>query len=76
MKVSDEFTVPLCAVHHDELHQAGPERPWWDSQGIAPEPIAAELWKSGRTVRELQPAVTGSDIQEKIESSKPSTLHA
>ncbi len=25
MKVSDEFTVPLCRGHHRQLHQAGNE---------------------------------------------------
>jgi hypothetical protein len=25
LKVSDEFTVPLCRVHHRQLHQAGNE---------------------------------------------------
>jgi hypothetical protein len=26
MKVSDEFTVPLCRGHHRQLHQAGSDR--------------------------------------------------
>ncbi len=29
LKVSDEFTVPLCNGHHDELHRTGDERAWW-----------------------------------------------
>ena len=28
-RVSDEFTVPLCRVHHRELHARGDERAWW-----------------------------------------------
>src|SRR5262249_38867943 len=28
LKVSDEFTVPLCRGHHRELHQAGDEAAW------------------------------------------------
>ena len=28
LKVSDEFTVPLCNGHHDSLHQTGDERAW------------------------------------------------
>src|SRR5262249_6521375 len=28
LKVSDEFTVPLCRVHHRQLHQAGNEESW------------------------------------------------
>ena len=28
-KVSDEFTVPLCRVHHRQIHSVGDERAWW-----------------------------------------------
>ena len=28
-KVSDEFTVPLCRIHHRAVHRAGDERAWW-----------------------------------------------
>jgi hypothetical protein len=30
-KVSDEFTVPVCRVHHRELHRHGNEAAWWRS---------------------------------------------
>ncbi|MBR1329028.1 ERF family protein [Bradyrhizobium ottawaense] len=43
-KVSDEFTVPLCRAHHQELHQHGNERAWWANLQIAPLPVAQELW--------------------------------
>ena len=29
LKVSDEFTVPLCRGHHRQVHQAGNEVDWW-----------------------------------------------
>ena len=35
LKVSDEYTVPLCNIHHDSLHQTGDERAWW-ARGDAP----------------------------------------
>lgn len=44
-KVSDEFTVPLCRVHHRQLHQAGDEVAWWLDLDIDPLPIARELWQ-------------------------------
>ena len=44
LKVSDEFTVPLCAIHHDENHATGDERRWWEARKIDPLSIAAELW--------------------------------
>jgi hypothetical protein len=44
-KVSDKFTVPICRLHHRELHRRGNEPTWWENQGIDPLPIAASLWK-------------------------------
>lgn len=43
-KVSDEFTVPLCRCHHQELHLNGNENAWWTNMQISPLPIAKELW--------------------------------
>jgi len=47
-KVSDEFVVPLCALHHDELHRAGAERDWWRQKGLDPLFIAMEFWQESR----------------------------
>ena len=44
-KVSDEFTVPLCATHHHELHMRGNEKDWWAEKQIEPLSIAEDLWK-------------------------------
>jgi hypothetical protein len=46
LKVSDEFTVPLCAIDHDALHRSGDERAWWHARGIDPLPEAERLWRS------------------------------
>jgi hypothetical protein len=43
-KVSDEFTVPLCREHHQELHRHGNELAWWANLQITPLPVASELW--------------------------------
>jgi hypothetical protein len=48
-KVSDEFTVPVCRLHHRELHNHGDEKMWWKAININPLPIAMKLWKQGRT---------------------------
>ena len=45
-KVSDEFTVPLCRVHHQELHRHGNERTWWANMQIEPLSIARDLWET------------------------------
>jgi hypothetical protein len=43
-RVSDRFTVPICRLHHRELHRRGDERAWWQKQGIDPLGAAATLW--------------------------------
>jgi hypothetical protein len=48
-KVSDEFTVPLCRIHHRELHRKGDEVAWWNSVDIDPIPIALRLWQYSRS---------------------------
>ena len=45
LKVSDEFTVPLCRGHHRELHNHGSEPAWWHDMGIDPFPVAKRLWE-------------------------------
>jgi hypothetical protein len=45
LKVSDEFTVPLCRGHHRQLHQTGDERAWWDSHRVNALEIARGLWE-------------------------------
>jgi hypothetical protein len=47
-KASDEFTVPLCRMHHRELHRAGDERAWWKAAEIDPLKVAHKLWKEAR----------------------------
>ena len=43
-KVSDEFTVPLCRVHHREIHHCGDEAAWWNKTGVDPTAAARALW--------------------------------
>jgi hypothetical protein len=45
LKVSDEFTVPLCRGHHRELHQAGNEVTWWERLNIKPLTVAKAFWE-------------------------------
>ena len=45
VKVSDEFTVPLCRGHHRQLHQAGNEMAWWDKLKIDALRVARQLWE-------------------------------
>ena len=77
-KVSDEFVVPLCALHHDELHRAGAERDWWREKGLDPLPVALELWQksrqgSGQGGGDASPKsfLNGSSNQPKTQTEQP-----
>ena len=43
-KVSDEFTVPVCRLHHRELHRHGNEAQWWETVGVDAIGAARKLW--------------------------------
>jgi hypothetical protein len=43
-KVSDEFTVPLCRLHHRELHMRADEAAWWLEHKIDALAAAQRLW--------------------------------
>jgi hypothetical protein len=58
-RVSDEFTVPVCRVHHRELHRSGDEPAWWRRLNIDPIPVALKLWQQSRADRELFPSTQG-----------------
>jgi len=65
LKVSDEFTVPLCSIDHDALHRSGDERAWWEERRIDPLPHAQRLWQESRgVVVEAAPAVEAKDMAE------------
>jgi hypothetical protein len=55
LKVSDEFTVPLCRGHHRQLHQAGNEVAWWEDLQINALEIARDLWKQTRPASAAKP---------------------
>src|SRR5262245_48837410 len=55
LKVSDEFTVPLCRGHHRQLHQAGNEVAWWKNQRVNALEIAKGLWDQTRAVTDQAP---------------------
>lgn len=69
-KVSDRFTVPICRLHHRELHRHGNERAWWQRQDIEPLAVAAALWKKTHAV---EASVNGSseiDPREKVNARR------
>jgi hypothetical protein len=58
-KVCDRFTVPICRLHHRELHRRGNEHAWWQRQGIDPLGVAATLWARTHAVEQTAADVVG-----------------
>jgi hypothetical protein len=56
-RVSDEFIVPVCRLHHRELHRSGNEAAWWQRVTIDPIPVALELWQRSRAGELVPPKV-------------------
>ena len=57
-KVSDEFIVPVCRLHHRELHRHGDEQAWWRGLTIDPVAIALALWR--KTPSRPDPSANGA----------------
>jgi hypothetical protein len=68
-RVSDEFTVPLCRLHHRELHQIGNELSWWEKLSIDPLPMALKFWQQTRGV--FPPAGEGAEPEAQIPAVSP-----
>jgi hypothetical protein len=62
-KVSDKFAVPICRLHHRELHRRGNERAWWEKHGIDPLAVAATLWAKTHTVASADAEIVGDRNQ-------------
>jgi hypothetical protein len=65
LKVSDEFTVPLCAIHHSENHTTGNERRWWQERKLDPLPVAHRLWQKSRSADRTPNALDTIESDEK-----------
>jgi hypothetical protein len=62
-KVSDEFTIPVCRLHHGELHRQGDEAAWWTGVKIDPVPIALALRRSTHRDGAFSPPGAGTQFQ-------------
>src|ERR1039457_4338113 len=60
LKVSDEFTVPLCRGHHREIHRYGDEIAWWSKHRLDPLIVASTLWRHTHPLP-AKPQRSGSD---------------
>ena len=50
LKVSDEFTVPLCRAHHRDNHRYADEEAWWSKKAVDPVGTSRQLWVSTRRI--------------------------
>jgi hypothetical protein len=50
-KVGDQFTVPLCRIHHRQVHECSDESAWWTDLEIDAIEIAKGLWEESRAKR-------------------------
>jgi ERF superfamily len=60
-KVSDEFTVPLCRMHHREIHRCGDERSWWRNARIDSLAAARALWLETHPVPRTEGALANNE---------------
>jgi hypothetical protein len=77
LKVSDEFTVPLCAIHHRNIHSTGKEHEWWQERNVDPLVVANRLWEQSREkyqgvpVAEPEVALNSVDRSTAVQASEP-----
>jgi hypothetical protein len=70
-KASDEFTVPLCRIHHRLVHRVGNEAAWWQDAGIDPIKAARKLWEETRRAEEPVPAAPPLPSKPPVASATP-----
>jgi hypothetical protein len=79
-KVSDEFTVPLCFLHHRSLHDNGSEEHWWQVHGTDPLAEAKRLWEKSRIgtadVSSPAPMTNGGEPTESTEQANATAADA
>jgi hypothetical protein len=63
-KVSDRFSVPICRLHHRELHRGGNERAWWEKHAIDPLSVAANLWAKTHQIASNASNIVGQTAAE------------
>jgi ERF superfamily len=75
-KVSDEFAVPLCRLHHRELHRSRNETQWWRTARIDPLKVARTLWDGSRLPKGLERSADAADAASEKRSNPGDPLSA
>jgi hypothetical protein len=69
-KASDEFSVPLCRIHHRLVHRLGNEAAWWKEAGIDPIDVARKLWDHTRYAEGREGAASANELSRPGEQDK------
>ena len=69
-KASDEFSVPLCRIHHRLVHRVGNEAAWWKEAGIDPIEVARKLWDHTRRAEGHERAAPGNELSRPVEQDR------
>jgi hypothetical protein len=70
-KVSDEFTVPLCRIHHRTAHSTGNEAAWWEDLNIDSIAIAQGLWEETRDKRRHHAVIAPTRVLDAEQQGEP-----
>ena len=60
-KVGDQWTVPLCFIHHRSLHDAGDEQLWWQVHAVDAKAEAERLWQRTHEDQERTTAASNGE---------------
>jgi DNA recombination protein Rad52 len=60
-KVSDEWVVPLCFLHHRAIHDSGVEETWWQVHGTDALAEAKRLWQQSHPTAD-ESGTAGPDV--------------
>lgn len=63
VKNGDDYTIPLCRRHHDELHAMGDEKLFLDLHGIDPVKVLRQV-KGGTDEQDTKHEVGARDSDE------------
>jgi hypothetical protein len=69
-KASDEYVVPLCRIHHRDVHRVSDEPAWWRQVGVDPVPVARALWANTRLDESSLQAGAGVEPAERDAAAK------
>jgi DNA recombination protein Rad52 len=64
-KVGDEWTVPLCFLHHRSLHDSGSEETWWQVHATDALAEAKRLWQQSHGSAPVASSADAADGKER-----------